>query len=85
MPESCRRHAAILQGRSMLVKRLTMLPVEAIVRGYITGSGQHLLTIGRVGKALAGRGARGFIEGEGRGGLGVRPFAAHTFVCARCG
>ncbi|KAL3911777.1 MAG: hypothetical protein SGPRY_008566 [Prymnesium sp.] len=39
MPESCRQHAALLQGRSMLVKRLAMLPVEAIVRGYITGSG----------------------------------------------
>jgi phosphoribosylaminoimidazole-succinocarboxamide synthase len=26
-------------GRSMLVKKLEMLPVEAIVRGYITGSG----------------------------------------------
>ena len=27
------------KGRSMLVKKLTMLPVECIVRGYITGSG----------------------------------------------
>lgn len=27
------------EGRSMLVKKLTMLPVECIVRGYITGSG----------------------------------------------
>lgn len=27
------------QGRSMLCKKLTMLPVECIVRGYITGSG----------------------------------------------
>ncbi|MBQ7678964.1 MAG: phosphoribosylaminoimidazolesuccinocarboxamide synthase [Butyrivibrio sp.] len=26
-------------GRSMLVKKLTMLPIECIVRGYITGSG----------------------------------------------
>ena len=26
-------------GRSMMVKKLTMLPVECIVRGYITGSG----------------------------------------------
>jgi phosphoribosylaminoimidazole-succinocarboxamide synthase len=27
------------RGRGMVVKRLTMLPVECIVRGYITGSG----------------------------------------------
>lgn len=39
MPDSCRKHAAVLSGRSMLVRKLQMLPVEAIVRGYITGSG----------------------------------------------
>ena len=27
------------EGKSMMVKKLTMLPVECIVRGYITGSG----------------------------------------------
>ena len=27
------------RGRSMMCKKLTMLPVECIVRGYITGSG----------------------------------------------
>jgi len=32
-------HADVLAGRSMLVKRLRMLPVEAIVRGYLAGSG----------------------------------------------
>jgi phosphoribosylaminoimidazole-succinocarboxamide synthase len=30
---------ALLQDRSVLVKRLTPLPVEAIVRGYLIGSG----------------------------------------------
>ncbi|MBF0607052.1 MAG: phosphoribosylaminoimidazolesuccinocarboxamide synthase [Candidatus Magnetobacterium sp. LHC-1] len=30
---------AILSGRTMLVKKATPLPVECIVRGYITGSG----------------------------------------------
>jgi phosphoribosylaminoimidazole-succinocarboxamide synthase len=39
MPEACRAHKQILAGRSMLVKRLKMLPVEAIVRGYLSGSG----------------------------------------------
>ena len=28
-----------LNGRSMLVRRLTMLPVECVVRGYLVGSG----------------------------------------------
>ena len=39
MPPSCQAHAALLSGRAMLVKRLKMLPVEAVIRGYITGSG----------------------------------------------
>ncbi|KJU81466.1 phosphoribosylaminoimidazole-succinocarboxamide synthase [Candidatus Magnetobacterium bavaricum] len=30
---------ALLSGRTMLVKKATTLPVECIVRGYITGSG----------------------------------------------
>jgi len=38
-PAECRRHAAILDGRSMLVKKAQPLPVECIVRGYLTGSG----------------------------------------------
>lgn len=37
MPEFFRTDE--FEGRSMLVRRLTMLPVECIVRGYITGSG----------------------------------------------
>lgn len=38
-PETCRRHAAVLEGRSMLVRKAKALPVECIVRGYLTGSG----------------------------------------------
>jgi len=38
-PGECRRHAAVLEGRSMLVKKSQPLPVECIVRGYLTGSG----------------------------------------------
>ena len=33
------RHARQLRGRSMMVKRARVLPVECVVRGYITGSG----------------------------------------------
>lgn len=32
------------EGRSMLVKKLKMLPIECIVRGYITGSGWNEYT-----------------------------------------
>ena len=32
-------HKSRFEGRSMLCRKLTMLPVECIVRGYITGSG----------------------------------------------
>ncbi len=39
MPDWAQAHADQLAGRSMLVKRLKMLPVEAIVRGYLAGSG----------------------------------------------
>ena len=39
MPAVCRQHSHVIAGRSMLVKKLEMLPVEAVVRGYITGSG----------------------------------------------
>ena len=37
MPEAFRTPE--FEGKSMLCKKLTMLPVECIVRGYITGSG----------------------------------------------
>ncbi|MBA2480116.1 MAG: phosphoribosylaminoimidazolesuccinocarboxamide synthase [Planctomycetes bacterium] len=39
MPASVQRYRDQLVGRTMLVKRLTILPVESIVRGYLTGSG----------------------------------------------
>lgn len=39
MPKSVQQYADQLTGRSMLVKRLKILPVEAIVRGYLAGSG----------------------------------------------
>ena len=48
-PAECRSHAAILEGRSMLVKKSQPLPVECIVRGYLTGSGlKEYLTTGSV-------------------------------------
>jgi len=38
-PVECKPHAALLEGRSMLVKKSQPLPVECIVRGYLSGSG----------------------------------------------
>lgn len=38
-PEECQQYKDILQGRSMLVKRTELIPVECVVRGYIIGSG----------------------------------------------
>jgi len=38
-PKSCKPYADALRGRSMLVKKASPLPVECVVRGYISGSG----------------------------------------------
>lgn len=38
-PEELQEHADILRGHAVLVEKLEPLPVECIVRGYITGSG----------------------------------------------
>jgi len=54
MPTSVRRHAEVLRGRSMLVRRLKMLPVECVARGYLVGSGwkDYLATGSVCGHAL---------------------------------
>jgi len=38
-PAVCRPYAETLQGRSMLVKKPEPLPIECVVRGYLSGSG----------------------------------------------
>ena len=38
-PDVCRPYRSDLKGRSMLVKKAEPLPVECIVRGYLSGSG----------------------------------------------
>ena len=38
-PAACRPYADVLAGRSMVVKKAKPLPIECIVRGYISGSG----------------------------------------------
>ena len=39
MPDAVRPYADILRGRTMLVKKTKVLPVECIARGYLAGSG----------------------------------------------
>ncbi|MBN2453180.1 MAG: phosphoribosylaminoimidazolesuccinocarboxamide synthase [Candidatus Omnitrophica bacterium] len=38
-PEELQKYADILKGRSMLVKKAKAVPVECVVRGYLSGSG----------------------------------------------
>jgi len=38
-PSECRQYENELKGRSMLVKKAEVIPIESIVRGYISGSG----------------------------------------------
>lgn len=62
-PAELQEHAELLEGRSMLVKKAELLPVECIVRGYLIGSGwkeyQQSNTIGgmplRPGYEMAGK------------------------------
>ena len=37
-PDNLKNHEDTLNGRSMLVKKANVLPIECIVRGYISGS-----------------------------------------------
>ena len=77
-PAPLRAHRAMLEGRSMLVKKAAVLPVECIVRGYLSGSGwkeyqrvRHRLrhrAAGRARRVLAARGADLHAEHQGRGG-----------------
>ncbi len=62
-PAELQEHRELLEGRSMLVKKAELLPVECIVRGYLIGSGwkeyQKSGTIGgmplRAGYEMAGK------------------------------
>lgn len=38
-PSEFEAHADALRGRSMLCRRLAMMPIECVARGYLTGSG----------------------------------------------
>lgn len=53
-PPACQAHREMLQDRTMLVKKTRPLPVECIVRGYLSGSGwaEYQATGGIGGLAL---------------------------------
>lgn len=38
MPEEVRQYRDQLEGRTMLVKKAKVIPIEVIVRGYLTGA-----------------------------------------------
>src|SRR4030042_1708761 len=46
-PAACAPYRDILRGRSMLVKKSRPLPVECVVRGYLSGSGWKDYSHGR--------------------------------------
>jgi phosphoribosylaminoimidazole-succinocarboxamide synthase len=46
-PAVCGPYREVLRGRSMLVKKATPLPVECVVRGYLSGSGWKDYSQGR--------------------------------------
>ena len=43
MPPDVKAYANVLRGRVMLVRKAKIIPLEAIVRGYITGTLFRLL------------------------------------------
>jgi phosphoribosylaminoimidazole-succinocarboxamide synthase len=46
-PAVCTPYREVLQGRSMFVKKAKPLPVECVVRGYLSGSGWKDYCLGR--------------------------------------
>jgi phosphoribosylaminoimidazole-succinocarboxamide synthase len=54
LPQALQPYADGLRGRSMLCRRLDMVPVECVARGYLTGSGlaDYRATGGVVGQPL---------------------------------
>ena len=46
-PAVCAPYREMLRGRSMLVKKAKPLPVECVVRGYLSGSGWKDYSLGR--------------------------------------
>ena len=61
-PAECKPYRAELKDRSMLVKKAELIPIECIVRGYITGSG--LIDYNKTGKICGIELPKGLVESE---------------------
>lgn len=61
-PDSCLQYKSILRDRSMLVKKAELIPLECIVRGYITGSGWN--DYQKTGKICGIKLREGLVESE---------------------
>lgn len=61
-PSACQQYKDILRDRSMLVKKAELIPIECIVRGYITGSG--LIDYLKTGKICGIDLPKGLVESE---------------------
>ena len=61
-PSECAQYKEVLRDRSMLVKKAELIPIECIVRGYITGSG--LIDYQKTGKVCGIELPRGLVESE---------------------
>ncbi len=61
-PPVCQPYKDVLHNRSMLVKKAELIPIECIVRGYITGSG--LIDYQKTGKICGIELPEGLVESE---------------------
>lgn len=61
-PPECKDYSKIIEGRSVLVKKTKVIPIECIVRGYITGSG--LKDYQRTGEICGVKLPPGLVESE---------------------
>ena len=61
-PSECNMYKELLRDRSMLVKKAELIPIECIVRGYITGSG--LIDYQKAGRICGIELPKGLVESE---------------------
>jgi phosphoribosylaminoimidazole-succinocarboxamide synthase len=65
MPREVQNHADELRGRSMLVRKTDVFPVECVVRGYLSGSGWK--DYGRTGQVCGHKLPEGLLESQDLG------------------
>src|SRR5467141_2168274 len=80
-PPECRPYRGQLEGRSIVVKKAKPLPVECIVRGYLSGSGWNEYR--ESGSVCGIRLPGGLIESSRLPGRSSRPRPRPTWVMTR--